>query len=108
MEDVVPKEFVEHMDEQLQITIHDLEQDLERYVPTLEASYSMVDKYSFLLGYLVGTLEENFVKYFKNHYRREEIFEDEFFVIRRTVAKYKDKILQIIDSYYRSKTEGTE
>ena len=79
----------------------DLSEVFQHHYPELEIAYKPKDQETFLVGYVIGSLEGNYHTKFIEECGLGAYNEDVYFAIHRFVRGYKEQIIEKVQEYLK-------
>lgn len=92
------QEFLEYVRHDLKHIVADLKGFLEVYYPMLKATHHPQNEHDFILGWMVGSKEQEYSTAFYNKYN-ERIYHELLFEIQREIAGQKKELADAISEH---------
>jgi hypothetical protein len=96
------REFIEFVSHDLKHIVADLKGFLEVYYPMLQAIYNPQNESDFILGWVIGSKEQEYSQSYYAKYGKR-IHHELLFEVQREILKHKEELLESTSAHLNKK-----
>ena len=99
---VVTRDFIEFVQNDLKRIVYDLKGFLDVYYPMLKATWSPENEHDFIVGWIIGSKEQEYSTSFYTKYG-QRMYHELIFEVQREINKHKEDLSNAITEYLNKK-----